>query len=96
MGKFQVGHPGYKKKGTKHKATLLQEERRAIFEARSSQKWEETIDKLPPVYVADQFMGKAADVHKVVVVTEPSDKIKELAKHLLVLQSKHEEGTKNE
>ena len=58
---FQKGHPGYKKKGTKHKATLLQEERRAIFDARVSQKWERTIDKLRPEYVADQFMGKAPD-----------------------------------
>lgn len=54
---FVKGHPGYKPKGAKSKTTLLKEERRAIFDAKVSQKWEETIDKLKPEYVADQFMG---------------------------------------
>ena len=58
-GQFEKGHPGYKKVGTKNVTTLLKEERRAIFEARISQKWEETIDKLRPEYIADQFMGTA-------------------------------------
>ena len=36
-------------------------ERRAIFDAVVSQKWEKIIDELPPQYIADQFMGKATD-----------------------------------
>ena len=58
---FQMGHSGYKPRGVKHKATLEKEQRRAIFDARVSQKWEETIDKLKPEYIADQFLGKAPD-----------------------------------
>lgn len=61
---FQKGHRGYKKKGTKHKATLLQEERRAVFDEKVSQKWEQIIDELRPEYVADQYLGKAPDVIK--------------------------------
>lgn len=53
---------GGRPKGSKNRETLLREERRAIFEARASEKWEEIIDKLPPQYVADQFMGKAPDL----------------------------------
>ncbi len=59
--KGQSGNPAGKPKGIKNRATLLQEERRAIFEAKISQKWEEIIDKLPPTYVADQYLGKAPD-----------------------------------
>lgn len=58
---FVKGHSGFKKKGTKHKETLLKEERRAVFEARISQKWEEIIDQLRPEYIADQYLGKAPD-----------------------------------
>lgn len=60
---FRKGHKkmGGKKKGTKNKITLLKEERRAIFDKKVSKKWEATIDKLKPEYVADQFMGKAQD-----------------------------------
>ncbi len=47
--------------GVKNRATLLKEERRAIFDQKASEKWEETIDKLPPTYIADQFLGKAPD-----------------------------------
>ena len=57
--KGKSGNPAGKPKGIKNAVTLLKEERRAIFEARISQKWEETIDKLRPEYVADQFMGTA-------------------------------------
>ena len=48
-------------KGSKNRTTILKEERRAIFDERVSQKWERTIDKLKPEYVADQFMGKAQE-----------------------------------
>jgi len=47
--------------GSKNRTTLLQDERRAIFESQVSQKWEEIIDKLRPEYVADQYLGKAPD-----------------------------------
>ena len=49
------------KKGQKIAATLLREERRAIFEEEASQHWRETIRELRPEYIADQFMGKAAE-----------------------------------
>lgn len=60
---FQKGHPqyGHIRKGQKHRNTLLQEERRAIFDNEISQKWKKTINKLRPEYIADQFMGKAPD-----------------------------------
>lgn len=54
-------------KGAKNKTTLDKEQRRALFEELVSEKWEEIIKKLPPTYVADQFIGKAKDTveHKV-------------------------------
>ncbi len=52
---------GGRHKGSKNKKTLLMEERRAIFEHQVSQEWENTIRKLPPTYIADQFMGKAPE-----------------------------------
>ena len=55
------GNPAGKPKGIKNRETLLKQERRAIFDKRISDKWEATIDALPPTYVADQFMGKAED-----------------------------------
>ena len=61
---FQKGHKlaTGRPPGSKNVTTLLREERRAIFEEEISQKWHETIEKLPPVYIADQFMGKAPDL----------------------------------
>lgn len=58
-----IGLPktGGREKGTKNKETLLKEERRVVFDKRISQKWEKTIDKLKPEYIADQFMGKAVE-----------------------------------
>ncbi len=55
--KFSPGRPI----GSKNRATLIQEERRRIFDEQITQKWEEIIEKLPPTYVADQFLGKAPD-----------------------------------
>jgi len=49
------------KKGQKLLKTLLKEERRALFDARISAKWEKVIDSLKPEYVADQFIGKAQE-----------------------------------
>lgn len=59
---FYKGHPGFKPKGSKARKTLEREQRRALFEERISEKWEDMIDKLKPEYVADQFMGKAPDI----------------------------------
>ena len=47
------------KKGQKQLKTLLKEERRAMFDARISRRWEKVIDSLKAEYVADQFIGKA-------------------------------------
>jgi hypothetical protein len=55
--KGQSGNPNGRPAGGKNRDTLLKEERRAIFEKEVSQLWEETIQKLKPEYVADQFMG---------------------------------------
>lgn len=61
--KFQKGHKFAKGRiaGSKNKTTLLMEERRAMFENEVSAMWLKTIQKLPPTYIADQFMGKAPD-----------------------------------
>lgn len=60
---FQKGHEpiGGRPQGSKNRETLLKEERRSIFEAQISQKWEQIIDQLPPTYIADQYLGKALD-----------------------------------
>lgn len=75
------GHPkwGGRQEGSKNVTTLLKEERRAIFDAKVSEKWEETIAQLPPTYIADQFMGKAEEKIKVTEVTEASEEIKALS-----------------
>lgn len=57
---FQKGNTG-RPKGSRNRATLLQEERRAIFENQVSQRWEEVINELPPTYIADQYLGKAPE-----------------------------------
>ncbi len=49
------------KKGQKIAATLLREERRAIFDEEISKRWRETISELRPEYIADQFLGKAPE-----------------------------------
>ena len=60
---FEIGHPklGGIKKNQKQFKTLLKEERRAVFDAKISKKWEKVIDSLRPEYVADQFIGKAQE-----------------------------------
>lgn len=50
--------------GSKNIITLDKEARRARFDAKISEKWDQVIDKLPPVYVADQFIGKAPETLK--------------------------------
>ena len=58
--------------GSPNKTTLLKEERRAIFEQKASEMWEETIKKLRPEYIADQFMGAAP---KLVDLTTKGEKL---------------------
>jgi hypothetical protein len=78
---FQTGNKlGGRHKGSLNQTTLLKEERRAIFDRKASEKWEEIIDKLPPTYIADQFLGKAPDILKATVqekkaVSEKSKKL---------------------
>ena len=52
-------------KGLKNKATLLKEERRAIFDAEVSKMFLETIKKARPEYLLDQFMGAATQKHEI-------------------------------
>lgn len=91
---FQKGHPGYRK-GIPNRSTLLKEERRAIFEQKATEMWEDIISKLPPTYVADQFMGKAPDkIDLKVEETEPSIKIKEIAVKLNEVHRQGDSGSK--
>lgn len=73
---FQKGHKLATGRpiGSKNRSTLLQEERRAIFDEQVSQMWEETVKKLRPEYIADQFMGTAT---KKVDVTTKGEKLPE-------------------
>ena len=70
---------GGRKVGSKNKETLLKEERRRIFDEEVSQNWEDTIARLKPEYVADQFMGKAPEKiehsGKIEIDTDDKDKI---------------------
>lgn len=61
--KFQKGHKlaTGRPAGSKNVTTLLKEERRAAFEAYASENWQKIMEQLPPTYIADQFMGKAAE-----------------------------------
>jgi len=58
---FAVKHQkiGGRKSGTPNKATLLQDERRAIFEQEMSRLFIEKIRAARPEYLLDQFIGKA-------------------------------------
>lgn len=79
--KGQSGNPAGKPKGTKNGATLLREERRAQFDAWASANWQALMPKLPPTYVADQFLGKAPDITKM----EVTDTTRELSQEELAV-----------
>ena len=75
---FVKGHPNFKLKGTKHGATLLKEERRAMFEVEAQKIFIKSIHNARPEYILDQYLGKAPD--KVEIKTEkPTEEIMELA-----------------
>lgn len=83
--KGEVSNPSGRTKGSLNKETLSKLEARARFDEKVAAKWDEVIDRLIagfPVYVADQKMGKAADIIEGTIKTEPSDRIKELADKL--------------
>lgn len=77
---FQKGHKFGKgrPKGSKNETTLLEEERRARFNMKASERWDKVIDALiskNPTYVADQFMGKAPDKATVEIIEKPYDEL---------------------
>ena len=88
--KGQIANPKGRPVGALGKDTLTKLEARARFDEKVAARWDEVIDKLIagfPVYVADQKMGKAADVLEGVIKTEPSERIKALAKRLKELDA---------
>jgi hypothetical protein len=81
---FKKGEGG-RPKGSVNKETLTKLEARARFDEKVAARWDEVIDKLIaqfPVYVADQKMGKAADVIEATIKKTPSERIKAIAEML--------------
>jgi len=80
--KFQKGHKlaTGRPKGSKNVKTLLEEERRARFDEKASERWEQIINDLiakNPTYVADQFMGKSPEKLNIKAQVVPFDDIPE-------------------
>lgn len=73
---------GGRNKGSLNKETLTKLERRAYFEKRAQEKFDEWIDKVRPEYGLDQFLGKAEEILNLKVKSTPSEKIKQLAELL--------------
>lgn len=78
---FKKGEGG-RHKGSLNKETLTKLERRAYFEKRAAEKFDEWIDKVRPEYGLDQFLGKATDIVEVREKKEPSARLKALAEML--------------
>ena len=68
--------------GSLNKETLTKLERRAHFEKRAQEKFDEWIDKVRPEYGLDQFLGKPKEIIEITEKKQPSEKIKELARKL--------------
>ena len=80
---FQKGNKlGGRTKGSLGKETLTKLERRAYFEKRAQEKFDEWIDKCRAEYGLDQFLGKAEDKIEVILKKEPSERIKQIAEML--------------
>lgn len=79
---FVKGHPGGLRKGKKNIATLLKEERRAIFDAEISKVFVEKIHEARPEYILDQFLGKPVETH-VNVNLDATPRARELADKLI-------------
>jgi hypothetical protein len=69
-------------KGSLNVETMTKLERRAHFEKRAQEKFDKWIDECRAEYGLDQFLGKSPDIIEGVIKTEPSERIKELAKKL--------------
>jgi hypothetical protein len=80
---------GGRAKGALNKDTLTKLERRAYFDRRAQEKFDEWIEKIRPEYGLDQFLGKVSDKLSITSSgkpVEPSPKIKELADKLTALE----------
>jgi hypothetical protein len=85
---FQKGNKlGGRTYGAKGHATILKEERRAIFDAEVSKMFIQKIHEARPEYLLDQFLDKAKDKLDVTLKEEPSDRIKLLAEKLRKLDA---------
>jgi hypothetical protein len=82
--KFEKGHKlaTGRPKGSLNKETINKLERRAIFEKEVEAMFIETIKKARPEYLLDQFLGKAPDIIEGMIKTEPSERLKLIAKML--------------
>jgi hypothetical protein len=69
-------------KGSLNKETMTKLERRAHFDKRAAELFDDWINKCRAEYGLDQFLGKAEDKVEVVITEEPSERIKELAEKL--------------
>jgi hypothetical protein len=83
---FIKGHRkmGGRAKGTPNKETMTKLERRAYFERRAQEKFDDWIEKCRPEYGLDQFLGPIKTRSEVEINVEPeiSPGIKELADKL--------------
>ena len=62
--------------------TLTKLERRAYFEKRAAEKFDEWIDKVRPEYGLDQFLGKAEEILNLKTKETPTERIKAIAELL--------------
>jgi hypothetical protein len=80
---FQKGNKlGGRTVGALGKETLTKLERKAYFDKKAQELFDEWITKCRPEYGLDQYLGKAKDTIEVIEKKEPSERIKELAKKL--------------
>jgi hypothetical protein len=90
--KGQVANPKGRPKGALGMETLTKLERRAYFDKRAAEKFDEWIDKCKPEYGLEQFLGKVKDELEVIIKKTPSPRLQELADKLVELQKKRGTG----